>query len=370
MTKLGRLHISDEVRAVKPWFDDRPSDAIVREIKKFIAAELKPYLWRGHTHTKPPTGAVVVYLDEFCVPVRNRQNKALWAPCPCCSDDVPKYIGSDRNAAKIAWFPEERVIRLIGPDCFAALNEAGHADALIELRKMQSRKKHERFLFDNLGMVHEALLAINQNLEIAIALEKFRDQLLSKLAVLPRFRLFEELREGKLRTTEVLIKTTVRPGKPDKVTRKEFEKVYATISGHELLRLQRSSPAAILSRAEELLSKIDISINLIDALDGEIAKVSRNFARALKTAREAAAEIEKLRRFLSVETINTLRTWGKRPDANLKLFVDLVGDNFYIGPSDNEKIRVEVSPIIFDQLNKIPVPGSGSSVDVVARDVA
>jgi hypothetical protein len=137
-----------------------------------------------------------------------------------------------------------------------------------------------------------------------------------------------------------------------------------------MLRKQKSSPAAVLIRADQLLSKIDVSINWVDASDNEVARVSKNFARSLKAAREATTEIEKLRRFLSVETINTLRTWGKRPDANLAMFVDLVGDNFYIGPTENEKIRVEVSPTIFEQLTKIPVPGSGNSVDVVARDVA
>lgn len=37
MTDTDEINIPESALAVKPWFPDRPSDDIVREIKKFIA---------------------------------------------------------------------------------------------------------------------------------------------------------------------------------------------------------------------------------------------------------------------------------------------------------------------------------------------
>ncbi len=73
----NRLLIPEECRRVKADYATRPTDALVREIKQFIAATGKPHLWRGHTHTKPLVGSKPVYLDEFDLPLANLKRVIL-----------------------------------------------------------------------------------------------------------------------------------------------------------------------------------------------------------------------------------------------------------------------------------------------------
>ena len=370
MAKVGRVYISSDARKPKPWFKEWPDDSVIEEIKAYIAREGTPYRWRGHTHTKPPKGAEVRYLEEFCLPAPFRNNRAMWSPCPCCSDDVPKFKGTDKRPAKIAWFPNEAAIRLIGHDCFSALNEQGHQEALGELRQRQKRKKHEQFLINNLRLLPEALFAIDANMEIAAALAESRGQLFAKLRALPSFRFVESLREGKLRVVEVLVKTVVMPDKSEKRVRKEFERIYASIPGCELIEAARQDPSEKLQRAHRMLDGIDVNADVLSVSQVEIGKMAKAFAKGLQLATEATHEVAEMRKFFSAETISTLRTWGKRSDTILPMHVEVVGSNFYLGPNENQKIRVEVLPILFERLSKIPVPGSGSSVRAVSRDVA
>ena len=115
----NRIDIPPESLEPKPWFQTRPGKEVVAEIVGFIKQTGKPYLWRGHTHTKPPPGSKPVYLDEFELPKKFRAPDRR-SPCPCCVPAHPKFCDG-----KIAWFPSEAVIRIIGPDCFKALDAEG-----------------------------------------------------------------------------------------------------------------------------------------------------------------------------------------------------------------------------------------------------
>jgi len=106
----------------------------------------KPHLWRGHTHTKPSVGSKPVYLDEFDLPLANLKAGHL-APCPCCWSNHPKYGLS----GKIAWFPDEAIIRLLGPDCFAAMDQDAHAEALALMRQEKRRKQDIAYLLGVIG---------------------------------------------------------------------------------------------------------------------------------------------------------------------------------------------------------------------------
>jgi len=201
MRKRNRIDIPPSARASKPWFFEQPDDEIITEIKEFIEKTGKPYLWRGHTHNKPPPDKPVVYLDEFCLPKACRRDEDLWSPCPCCHDDIPWFMGTDREPAKIAWFPEEGIIRLIGHHCFAALNREGHEQALRDLRRRQEHKKHVQFVAKNIHLLDKALAAIDHNMEIAELLDAFRQCLQRKLAAFTRFRLYDNIRNGQLIVT-------------------------------------------------------------------------------------------------------------------------------------------------------------------------
>jgi hypothetical protein len=80
---------------------------------------------RYHTHSKPTKNARIVYIGRFDLPP-SHQVPDRHAPCPCCSPRAPKYS----REGKIAWFPDEHVVRMIGPDCFHTLNPEGHWEAV------------------------------------------------------------------------------------------------------------------------------------------------------------------------------------------------------------------------------------------------
>lgn len=122
--RLERLDIPEASRAIKDWFSTRESaEAVISAIRAHIKTTGKTHTCFCHTHTKPDRNAVPVYIADFEIPERFRKAKRF-CPCPCCRAEFGKF-----GHGKIAWFPNERVIRLIGPDCFAALNPEAHAKA-------------------------------------------------------------------------------------------------------------------------------------------------------------------------------------------------------------------------------------------------
>jgi hypothetical protein len=72
-------------------------------------------------HTRPPQGVDVVYCGEFDLPKSHAgpKNRHRWAACPCCHPETAWYW----KGGKIAWFPEEHVIRMIGGDCFSKITK-------------------------------------------------------------------------------------------------------------------------------------------------------------------------------------------------------------------------------------------------------
>jgi len=149
MLVLEEFDIPQTALETKSWYRERPGSEIIPEIKEFVAAGNWPFLWSGHTHTQPPRGAVPVYIDELFL-----KNPS---PCPCCTPRTAKW----KKAGKIAWFPEEGVIRIIGPDCFRALNPEGHDQAVADLRREQTKQQDVRYLLANIGVVPHTLRAIH-----------------------------------------------------------------------------------------------------------------------------------------------------------------------------------------------------------------
>jgi hypothetical protein len=78
---MQRRDVADEIDIPqsalesKPWFTDEPSEELVSEIKAFVKENGTPYLWRGHTHTKPEKGALIRYKGEFDLPAKTRKDK-------------------------------------------------------------------------------------------------------------------------------------------------------------------------------------------------------------------------------------------------------------------------------------------------------
>ncbi len=162
----------------KPWFAHEPTRETIVEILEWVKATGKPHECRGHTHTKPPRGSRPRYVEEFDVPTFGHIADRV-APCPCCCPEKPKY----KRGGKIAWFEDEKLIRMIGPRCFQTLSPEGHREAEAELRKRKNREKAIRYLADSLPRVRGLVAIANATRTVALAVERFQDDLLSAIAV-------------------------------------------------------------------------------------------------------------------------------------------------------------------------------------------
>jgi hypothetical protein len=187
--KSEPIDIPEASREVKALFPSRESaNAELSKIHEHMEREAKSYTFPGHTHTKPPKGAEPVYIGEFSMPKRLPKSKRL-APCPCCWDHFGKF-----ESGMIAWFPDEKVIRLIGPDCFRALNPEGHDRAKRQYREEQEAEKDNAYLLSNLPKLPDAIEVIERAVIVAEAVEVFYTDLQKKLLAFD-FALWPEVRD-------------------------------------------------------------------------------------------------------------------------------------------------------------------------------
>ncbi|MGO4684617.1 hypothetical protein [Hyphomicrobium sp. 2TAF46] len=317
---------------VKAIYWTEPDRSVIKEIKAFVAKTGRPYLWPRHTHTKPPKGARPVYLGEFDLPEAYLRNSTLHSPCPCCCPKKPKFA----LHGKIAWFPDEGVIRLIGPDCFKTLNPSGHEEAVAELRRREARESDIAYLLRLAQNVRFIRDAIDENLEIATAVEKMRNGVLAALDE-HNIPLWNHVRNGELKITKEKIRVSQSASGATSRTSKIIQKTYAHIKGYELVSPFYSSIVLSLTNARKMLDAIDLSAKSVAEIEGMDDATRTTTARGLKQTlaelREKLQKLDELRRFASFETIKTLKTWATREDAALNFHVDRKDDKLVIGAS-------------------------------------
>ena len=355
MSVREAIEIPPEAREPKPWFKERPGTETVREIKEFVTKTGKPYLWRGHTHTKPPQNAPVEYRGEFDLP-ESCKVRMRWAPCPCCCPEHPKY----RFDGKIAWFPEEAVIRLIGHDCFKTLNPEGHEQALSALRVEQQRERDTHYLITNLPIVPQMLRVVGAAIPVATAIDVFRADLRAKLEKTLQLKLWPHMRDGQLRVQVRRREVRKHRDGSEQIYEVDDFETFAHLDGYDLLnpRLQRFLPR--LNTISERLSEIlfdDPEAAIATLADDERQKIAKTLGYNLDRIRNTFNEMDAVRRFVSPATVATLRRWGAHDGSPITLHVERAGDNFYIGKRKEEQLRVEVTSEIDASLPEPPSLG-------------
>ena len=91
----------------------------------------------------------------------------------------------------------------------------------------------------------------------------------------------------------------------------------------------------------------------------ERARVAQAVEREQRKLRDALAALEDRQAFFSVITINTLRTWGRLPDAEMRCFFERGTDSLYVGRNDTERLRVELGASIDLSVPRLPArPGA------------
>lgn len=358
MAGFEEIDIPPEAYEPKPWFKDRPGMAIVREIKEFVAKTGKPYLWRGHTHTKPPEGAPVEYRGEFDLPASCKP-QSKWSPCPCCAPRHPKY----RDGGKIAWFPDEAVIRLIGPDCFRTLNPEGHELALAGLRAEQQREKDTNYLLGNLPLASEAKRAVELAVPAGVALDNFRTDLTTKLKSTLRLDLWKHLRDGQLRVRAT--RTEMRRGRDgsERMVEVEHLDTFSGIDGYRLLDPKLKRFKTRLETTAKNLQSIcfaDPEAAVHEMSDPQRRETAQALGRNFDKARRTFDELEEARLFLSPATVAALRGWGAHTGCPIAFYAERSGNNFYFGARKDEKLRVEIDPAFYTVLPYLPRIGATS----------
>ncbi|MBO9134193.1 hypothetical protein J5289_03595 [Rhizobium sp. B230/85] len=292
-------------------FPEYPGQDVLEEIRQHIRDTSCPHTWRGHSHTKPPPGGTPPqYCDEYDVPAPDRVAKI--APCPCCNPFHRQY----KKKGKVAWFPDESVIRLIGPVCYAKINPTGHESALIDLRR--NLLVREQLATIKLHAPHiENLIAVIDSLSpIASALDALKTNLHQALENDLALFWSRTVRGGVL-TTEESRQVSIQKSDGTYGSKRETTIVtFATISGHAMI-----DHSGQISAGKKLLALRSGLTTIAKRLQdvGDLTELSeaerRTFHENLPAARkQVSAVLEDARRrqlFLTSDALDTLARWGK-----------------------------------------------------------
>jgi len=336
-----KIEIPPSALEVKAWFPDLPSDEIVTEIRTFIRETQQPWLWRGHTHTKPPPGAPVEYLGEVHLPDEFKTQRHRWAPCPCCVPYRPKW----RKDGRIAWFPEERVIRILGGDCFKAINSTGHFEAIVAMRRRESERKSLAYLASNAHLAPEIEAAVRAAIPAAAAVMTVKSLALRKLQGAFRINLWPHI-SGGLKVRE-------------KVSEGDDRMVSAFVPFNGTLQSTAFFDPAVavdpdkLRKIADQLAEIPQSgFDEVQPKDRE--KHGRMLGRGLSAAREAFEAIERIRSMFRSGDIGTLRRWGSDEDAPIRFFIEFNDGRLRMGRAGDQTVTVQVPDAFWAALRPLP----------------
>lgn len=329
---------------VKPWWNERPSDEQILEIRSIILRTSRPHLWPGQTYNKPPNDAVIDYLTEFFLPA----SKPL-VPCPCCTPRHPKY-----RHGMAAYFPNERVIRIIGHDCFKKINSEAHTEALRKYHGDLQRKKDISYLLQNLDKVSDFKAAVERAIPIAHAVDQFRNDTCNTFIKVLRTDLWEHIRTGELRITRI----AKRMDEDDRNRGAITMETHGRISGQDFLKRRSKKLGIKLDHAALAFSQIDFGLEYkqrIESMsDSERSETARILRNALSAAEEVFAAIDELRQFTRAVTLTTLNGWARAPGRPVRLHVELDKGILYVGLTDHEFHPIKAPDAYFDVLPALP----------------
>lgn len=323
-------------------FPTRPSKEVVREALNFIRDTGEPQKWPGHTHTRPDRGANVEYLAEFDLPKSRHKIKDHWAPCPICSPTIGKYFLS----GKVAWFPDEGVVRMIGGDCYASLvGSEQHEAALAEMKRLQQIEYDEAFVASRVPFVRESFPKMERILAYCRAVDNFRGRLLPRMGSDLHSPLWQHVStRGELRVTQAITEMRLVGNVPTE-RRTEQEVRYGGLEGHEILRPPPNSSlgdslAAAIAEIESLVKgDTDLTTN---ASPEKRSKAIKRLTRSWGVIAETLDRAKALARFIDVANISTLRTWAARRDSPMSGYFAIKGGELLVGLDDREITRIPI----------------------------
>lgn len=345
------VEVAEECMQLKPWFREEPGDELIREIKEFTSETGEPWNWPGHSHTAPPrNGAPPKYCGRFFLPKEKVRNKE-WAPCPCCSPQHRKF-GVDGGL--IAWFADESVIRLIGPRCFAALNQEGHDLAIADLKRREKEQSELDYILRCLDRLPGWLSATEDIKSIAKDADAFFPILENRIRVSLDIPIWKEVRDGRLYVTrKSKVMQVDRDGREHERTERVREPVFS-LDGHRAFSPDRKPLSGVVAAAATDLAafrnlrKADIEQRSLLERQG----ISREMRRILLMLNKTRQALEHEMSLLRQLNMNRLQQWAADPLSDVDFHIErvegqvnLVGRKRYSLPIP-ENLRSTYLPIL------------------------
>ncbi|MCI4679672.1 hypothetical protein K9U39_06370 [Rhodoblastus acidophilus] len=348
------IEIPEEARRVKPDFVIRPTSGVVKEIKQRIKDGNPPYLDPYHTHTKPLPNSKPIYLGEFDLPEKDIKAGRL-SPCPCCSPEHPKY----GRKGKIAWFPSEHVIRLLGPDCFGKMDKGAHEQAVAEFKREQQREHDVRYLLGNEARLRRAEAALLKGQEMAAAIDALGKDLRHKIYDVMDIPLWPHIKKGMLQRWEQRTEMVGWTG-----TNKEIDVLidHARLHGYRLLDPEAKSLANSFSGPIQAFRILNEHANWNDFVIGMTDVDRHNLAVLLNNSRKAADKArehtEQMRQLISTVSLATLRAWGMHPGCPCPIHVEFNNEKIFVGKTAFITVHSGIPAVLAsgDQVPSIDLP--------------
>ena len=288
-------------------FDDEPGDEIVAEIKRYAAAKGRVYDWWGNSHTAPPENAHVEYIDEIRLAAPDGVNGV--APCPCCRPFSGKF-----NTGLVAWFPDERVIRVIGSTCFRNIDDAVEKKKRADLRRRQAERKDRQAIRLHAIGLGALISTVEACLSIFEDLDRLLSDIRSDLEAL-RVPLSHHAKAGEIWVADLESGT----GPDGKANMRRF----ATIRGVEMI--SGSQPVVddlrkLLSGLRWMQHTIDM-IGLYDLDDRTRGHLASQLPQARLEIGRIFASYRGRQEFVSGHTLSRLEEWSRHPGAPLNFSI-------------------------------------------------
>jgi hypothetical protein len=348
------LDIPDECFDPKPYYRTRAAaEAVLPEIRAHIKKTGEPHSWRHHTHSKPTRGARIVYIGQFDLP-HSHQAPDRHAPCPCCSPRAPKYS----RKGMIAWFPDEHVIRMIGPECFATLNPEGHWEAVEQFSREEADRRTISYLVNNLHLGVPAREVILRAVPTLEAIDHVHAALQQRMAEILHLDLWRYVSRGSLEVhVEGRRMKRNRGGVQEVETFLDIQ-VLHDFPGFRMFSPKTSRLASRIGGFAKRLSLIDFGDEVQERVRAmtreEQAKAARILAKGISSAAGIFEEADEIRRGFSSMSIANLKGWTRHKGCPVRLFVAGDESNFYIGLDEHHELRIELPPLFWRGFGELP----------------
>jgi hypothetical protein len=257
----------------------------------------------------------------------------------------------------IAWFPDEHVIRMIGPECFKTLNPEGHWDAVETFDREEAEKRTISYLLKNLHLAGDAIKVIERTYPTLQAIDEVRATLQNRIKEVMRIDLWRHTSRGVL---EVHV-----PGRRVRRNRDGSEEVVEFLDIQkwgEFQEYKMFSPR--VSRLASRMTSVATRLGFIDFEDigarvremnlEDKAKAARMLSKNLEAASGIIEEAENLRRGFRPDRVAILKGWFRHQGAPIHLAVDCDDTNFYIGMDEAQKLRIEIPRDFWNVIQPLP----------------